>query len=55
MKVGDLVKCRCPTPDRVGKVFLVIAIGEYNWIKLLGEGTDGWYRISDWWVLNESR
>ena len=38
MKVGDLVKYRCPTKVNEGKVFLVSEIWGFKtkWIKLLG-------------------
>jgi|19_taG_2_1085344.scaffolds.fasta_scaffold00179_10 hypothetical protein len=60
MKVGDLVKHRCPSTKEIGKVFLVIELnfmaidGDVNWIRLLDEG-DGWQRARDWRVINESR
>ena len=52
MKVGDLVKSRCPTTKQVDKVFLVTE-WRTNWVKLLGY--DGWKRITDLEVVNESR
>jgi len=53
MKVGDLVKPRCPVTTRVGKVFLV-SESRVNWIKVLGY-IGGWHRIADWEIVNESR
>ena len=55
MQVGDLVKARCPTTKQVDKAFLVTelsATGTY-WIKVLGY--DGWKRVTDFEVVNESR
>ena len=53
MKVGDLVKPRCPTSTQVGKVFLV-SEWRVNWIRVLGY-IGGWHRITDWEIVNASR
>ena len=56
MKVGDLVKYRHPTTRCFNKVFLVTEFadpGIKHWIKVLGR--DGWQRITDFEVANESR
>ena len=52
MKVGDLVKARCPTTRQAGKVFLVTE-WRFNWIKVMGY--EGWKRMTDFEVINESR
>jgi len=52
MKVGDLVKLKCPTTRDFKNVFLVTE-GRINWIKVLGR--DGWQRITDFEAINESR
>ena len=52
MRVGDLVKFRCPTTKQVGKVFLVTMLRGV-WIRILGY--DSWKRIADLEVVSESR
>jgi len=52
MKVGDLVKLKCPTTRDFKNVFLVME-WRINWIKVLGH--EGWHRMTDWEVINESR
>ena len=54
MKVGDLVKLRHPTTRCFNKVFVVAERrkGDFNWIRVLGR--DGWQRITDFEVVNES-
>ena len=52
MKVGDLVKLKCPTRRDIKNVFLVTE-WHLNWIKVLGYG--GWNHITDFEVINESR
>ena len=56
MQVGDLVKLKRPTTRCFNKVFLVTEFadpGIKHWIKVLGR--DGWQRITDFEVVNESR
>ena len=55
MKVGDLVKVRCPTTKQVGKVFLVTQLSTTAtpWLKVMGR--DGWQSAKDFEVVNESR
>jgi len=52
VKVGDLVKLKCPTTRNFNKVFLVTAC-RTNWIKV--EGGRGWHAIGDFEVISESR
>ena len=54
MKVGDLVKRRCPATTQVGKAFLVTET-RINWIKVLAHGESvGWSREDDWELVNEA-
>jgi hypothetical protein len=56
MNVGDLVKLKRPATRDFNKVFLVTEFAEPSskeWIKVLGH--DGWQRIADFEVVNESR
>ena len=55
MQVGNLVKLKRPTTRNFNKVFLVTEFadpGIKHWIKVLGR--DGWQRITDFEVVNES-
>ena len=56
MKVGDLVKLKCPTTRDFNKVFLVTECGAV-WLKVLGQTLCApvWQRISEFEVINESR
>ena len=56
MRVGDLVKARCPTTKQAGKVFLVTRLSTLQgapWIKVTGR--DGWQSAKDFEVINGSR
>ena len=54
MKVGDLVKYRCPSTPDIGKVFLVLEVDEVgDWVRLQDE--PGYIRCTDVEVLSESR
>ena len=52
IKVGDLVKLKCPTTTDFKNVFLVAEWHLY-WIKVLGQ--DGWKHKKDFEVISESR
>ena len=56
MKVGDLVKFRCPTTPQVGNVYLVIW-KEGAWLGLSGKGRPGkdLHAIGSFEVVSESR
>ena len=56
MKVGDLVKLKCPTTRDFNKVFLVTE-WRINWIKVLGQALCApvWQRIADFEVINANR
>ena len=56
MKVGDLVRFRCPTTKHAGKVYLVVW-KQGQWIRLHGRQYDVncSHAIKDFEVINESR
>ena len=53
MKLGDLVKLRCPTTRDFNKVFLVTERRNSHWIKVIG--SDGWQATRDYEVIHEGR
>lgn len=56
MKVGDLVKFRCPTTKHIGKAYLV-AWKQGQWIRLHAKEyhANGAHAIKDFEVISESR
>jgi len=64
MRVGDLVKERCPATPHVGKVYVVVDVDEIEgvvgWIRILPQtdampGSKGWTCAKDHEVISESK
>ena len=55
MKIGDLVKLKCPTTRDFNKAFLITELygSGHPWLKVLG--SSAWQRITDFEVINENR
>jgi len=57
MKVGDLVKVKCPSRNEIGKTFVIVDMLNDCWVLLYPRHFfgEGWNSKKDYEVVSESR
>jgi len=57
MKVGDLVKVKCPSRNEIGKTFVIVDMLNDCWVLLYPRHLfgEGWNSKKDYEVVSESR